>query len=177
LAAVQTVSTGTSNDKVPVATAGNSNNNTAKPSYEELEKRSQALEAKLKIAEAANQEIQNVNDSLAKRVETIELNARTKEIAAIVEGAYDEKIRDEKIQFFIKKNLSPEDVSEIVAPLKASRAKQTMKQASISGGGAAEYNSTVAIQNEGSSGLPNGKKEVPAWASNYLDLINGGGGA
>jgi len=172
LAAVQTVATtGTSNNKVPAAATGN----TTKPTYEELEKRYAALEAKLKVAEAANQEIQNVNDNLAKRMDAMELEKKREKIVSIVqEAAYEDM--EAKIDDFIQSGLPLERISGIVAPMvKANKAKT--KQASVTGG--QEYASSVAIRNEGSSSAEsaNGRREAPAWASNYLDVLNGGGSA
>lgn len=138
----------------------------AKASYEDLEKVVKSLQAKLQIAETANTEIQNVNDSLAKRVEAIELQTKTEKVASIVSGAYDEDV-EEKTAAFVKSGLSIDEISKIVAPLKASKTK-VMKQASVGGG---DYASQVAIRNDEQ---PATKKELPSWASNYLDLLNGG---
>jgi len=175
LAAVQTVATsGTSNNKVPAAATGNTTNN--KPTYEELEKRNAALEARLKVAEAANTEIQNVNDVLAKRMDAMEQEKKREKVASIVQGAYDDNDVEARIDDLIKSGMSLEGISKLVAPILKAKGggTKTIKQASV---GAPEYASSVAIHNEGSSELASGKREAPAWASNYLDVLTGGGSA
>jgi len=130
-----------------------------KPTSEELEAKVKSLEAELQIAKTANTEIQNVNDSLAKRVEAIELQSRTEKIASIVSGAYEDNV-DEKVTAFVKSGLSVDEITKIIAPLKSSKTKSA----------AVSYTSQVAIKNE----EPAKKSEMPSWASNYLDLLNGG---
>lgn len=130
-----------------------------KPSYEDLEGQLKTLNAELQIAKTANTEIQNVNDSLAKRVEAIELQSRTEKIANIISGAYDDNV-DEKVTAFVKSGLSVDEITKIIAPLKSSKTKSA----------AVSYTSTVAIKNE----EPVKKNETPAWAGHYLDMMNGG---
>ena len=124
----------------------------------EYESKIKSLEQELNIAKSANVEIQNVNDSLAQRVQAIEQESRTEKIANIVSGAYPQDA-DEKINYFVQSGLSIDQISKIVAPLKSSSRIK-----------AASYNSQVAIRNESVS---NGKKDN-AWAESYLGLLNGG---
>jgi len=130
-----------------------------KPTYEEIEAKVKSLEAELQIAKTANTEIQNVNDSLAKRVEAIELQSRTEKIASIIQGTYEDNV-DEKVTAFVKSGLSVDEITKIIAPLKSSKTKSA----------AVSYTSQVAIKNEETPK----KSEMPSWASNYLDLLNGG---
>jgi septal ring factor EnvC (AmiA/AmiB activator) len=167
---------------------GNKTNN-PKPSYEDLineikslQTENTTLQAKIKISEAANKEIQEANKTLATRVEAIELESRKDKIASIVRGAYDESTIDERVQDLVKSNLPLDKISEIVAPLIKAANSDTKhhktKQAAatmVTGTGSTnnlEYSSTVAIKNaqEESS-----NKTKPAWAQNYVDLIHGGG--
>jgi len=149
----------------------------AKRTIEELEKQNADLQKQLKqaiaqkdSAEAINKELQNLNDGHSKRIEALEQSERRKDVAAVLQGAFDENVFDEKVKFYVKTGLPISEIAEAVSPLKASRARVT-KQASVNGN-SNNYSSTVAIQNEGTT-VPE-KKEIPAWASNYLDLLNGG---